>query len=170
MGKGLVEWEIADYWNVTRKVRTTAYYIPSASARLFSPQSYFQENNNRGKCIVEGRKITLHLPNGDHLEFPNNQSNNLPMILESEGAPTADLLSIKSFLAGPLLSPYLTISSEQNANMDPVQKELTLLHQKLGHIFSVVSTFMLNTTRSKQRANDQTKVWKSVNMRTTNLS
>lgn len=62
VGKGMVEWSISDYWNVTRTIRTTAYYIPAASARLFSPQAYFQENQNNGKCVIEGHKISLELP------------------------------------------------------------------------------------------------------------
>ena len=44
MGEGIVEWYIVDYWNVTRKIRTKAYYVPAAQIRLFSPQSYFQES------------------------------------------------------------------------------------------------------------------------------
>ena len=55
VGKGLKEWEIRDLWGVTHVIQTEAYYIPKATIRLFSPQSYFQEQQG-GKCVVYGHK------------------------------------------------------------------------------------------------------------------
>jgi hypothetical protein len=54
VGKGLVEWPIRDYWNVPGVITTSAYYVPNASIRLFSPQSYFQEHDNQGRCVIHG--------------------------------------------------------------------------------------------------------------------
>ena len=50
VGKGLVEWPIIDLRGPTRILRTTTHYVPDVHARLFSPQSYFQENGNKGKA------------------------------------------------------------------------------------------------------------------------
>lgn len=59
VGKGMVEWPIRDYWNVPGVIKTSAYYVPDASIRLFSPQSFFQEHENQGRCIIHGRKATM---------------------------------------------------------------------------------------------------------------
>ena len=83
-GKGIVEWHIIDYWNIVRTIRTEAYYAPDTNIRLFSPQVYFQEHNNNGKCTVYGQTIALDLPDGSHLEFPINKGNILPYMLLEE--------------------------------------------------------------------------------------
>ena len=43
-GTGIVEWVIQDMFNEVRKIRVQAFYVPSASICLFSPQQYFQDN------------------------------------------------------------------------------------------------------------------------------
>ena len=81
IGKGTVEWTIRDYWNVVRVVRTMAYYVPDAQIRLFSPQTYIQENDDKGKCIILGQKAVLELPDGLTLKFSHQKGNNLPLML-----------------------------------------------------------------------------------------
>ena len=49
-GIGTVEWTIRDVFGLVRTIRVSAYYVPSATIRLFSPQVYFQENNI-GVCV-----------------------------------------------------------------------------------------------------------------------
>jgi hypothetical protein len=51
-GIGTVEWMIRDLFGVIRAIRTEAYYVPEASIRLFSPQVYFQENGDKGECLI----------------------------------------------------------------------------------------------------------------------
>jgi hypothetical protein len=72
VGRGKVQWTIRDYWNVTGVIETDAYYVPDASIRLFSPQFYFQEYQHTGRCIIQGMKTTLELPDKTILEFPYN--------------------------------------------------------------------------------------------------
>ena len=43
-GIGQVRWSMHDLFGSTATVETTAYYIPSADVRLFSPQVYLQDN------------------------------------------------------------------------------------------------------------------------------
>ena len=40
-GKGTIEQNIIDYWNVVRVIRTTVYCVPNASIDLFIIQTYF---------------------------------------------------------------------------------------------------------------------------------
>lgn len=84
VGVGTVEWTIVDLWGVVRVIRTTAYHVPDASIRLFSPHTYFQDNNDKGKCVIEARKAILHMPDGSILEFPYNRGNNLPLMLTDD--------------------------------------------------------------------------------------
>jgi hypothetical protein len=42
IGEGTVNWLVRDMFGNKRKIRTTAYYVPEASIRLFSPQTYFK--------------------------------------------------------------------------------------------------------------------------------
>ena len=44
LGFGWVEWTVRDVFGRTAVVRTQAYLIPEGRIRLFSSQSYFQEN------------------------------------------------------------------------------------------------------------------------------
>jgi hypothetical protein len=81
IGKGKVRWTICDYWNVTGVIETKAYYVPDALIRLFSPQAYFQANQHAGRCVIQGQKTTLELPDKTILEFPYNPRSNLPLML-----------------------------------------------------------------------------------------
>jgi hypothetical protein len=42
IGEGTVNWLMRDMFGNKRKIRTTAYYVPEASIRLFSPHTYFK--------------------------------------------------------------------------------------------------------------------------------
>ena len=134
VGKGLVEWTIRDYWGVVQVIRTTAVFVPDASIRLFSPQAYFQDNEGKGRCVIEGRKSRLELPNGAVLEFPYNCGSNLPLMLPDQMPIQAGLLrsDAEFMVSGPFQS-LLSVADMTNQNLRPSQKELLLLHQKLGH-------------------------------------
>ena len=43
LGIGTVEWTIRDVFGAIRTLKTEAYYVPEANIRLFSPQTYFHE-------------------------------------------------------------------------------------------------------------------------------
>ena len=137
VGKGLVEWEIQDLWGVSYVIQTEAYYIPTATIRLFSPQTYFQRQQG-GHCIVQDKKIQLCLNDCTTLEFLYNKGGNLPLMLMSTQrdsvtpnfrSPEATLLTQPS-----LLHSYLSVVHQTNQNITKSQKELLLLHQKIGHI------------------------------------
>jgi hypothetical protein len=132
VGKGIVEWHICDYWNVSGIIRTMAYYVPDASIRLFSPQSYFQDKANQGSCVIKGQKTTLVLPDHTVLEFPYNPRSNLPLMLTKESIPMGLTRTDIAQLASTTAS-LLSVTDQTNQNLRPSQKELLLLHFKLGH-------------------------------------
>ena len=80
-GEGTVEWTIYDVNGVIKTVRVRAYYVPSATIRLFSPQVYFHENKGKGKLEINATTALLHLPEGGQLEFPINCHSSLPLML-----------------------------------------------------------------------------------------
>lgn len=60
VGTGVVSWNVFDINGVTRKIKTTAHYIPEASTRLFSPQVHFQEQDG-GKAVIKQDFVELTL-------------------------------------------------------------------------------------------------------------
>ena len=65
-GIGTVEWTIRDVFGLVRTIRVSAYYVPQATIRLFSPQVYFQETRImaivvswREKCSSQHRMEPL---------------------------------------------------------------------------------------------------------------
>ena len=137
VGEGTVEWKIRDVLGQTRTIRTKAFYVPTASVRLFSPQSYFKEH--RDGCVVLDRFGTkLHLPDESILEFPF-QANNLPFMLTerhfdskipdvSLGKTDMAMLSTVTDWSG-----CLNVADDANVNLKPSQRELLLWHQKFNH-------------------------------------
>jgi hypothetical protein len=132
VGRGRVQWTVRDYWNVTGVIETDAYYVPDASIRLFSPQFYFQEYQHAGRCIIQGMKTTLELPNKTVLEFPYNPRSNLPLMLTDQPVSASiGRADLASFLSTS--STLLSVTDQTNQNLRPAQKELLLWHFKLGH-------------------------------------
>ena len=46
VGKGTIEWHFQDDEGTERTIRTEAYYVPSLTVRLLSPQRYFYDVEN----------------------------------------------------------------------------------------------------------------------------
>jgi hypothetical protein len=82
IGEGTVNWLVRDMFGNKRKIRTTAFYVPYDSIRLFSPQTYFKENKAGSLHITHDQK-TLTLKDGSRLDFPY-QENNPPLMLIDE--------------------------------------------------------------------------------------
>jgi Reverse transcriptase (RNA-dependent DNA polymerase) len=134
VGKGTVEWLIRDYWNVVRSVRTTAYYVPDINIRLFCPQAYFQEHESAGRLICDAQWAKLEVSDGTVLEFPFQQHCNLPFMLLDEAFQAGAHISDVAFLAEPSnYGTLMSVTEATNRNLQPSQRELLLLHQKLGH-------------------------------------
>jgi hypothetical protein len=129
VGVGRVRWTVCDLFGVVRNIETTAYYVPEATIRLFSPQSYFQENDS-GKCIVTAKKSVLILADETELEFPHNPGSNLPLMLLAEkdrgfvGVTYEDAVALgdSSLLNGM----FLSVADETNQNLTGSSRELLL--------------------------------------------
>ena len=69
-GEGMVNWSFYDDYGVIQHVKVQAYYIPSSTVRLFSPQHYFKQEkggnfrmDNEG-CVftfASGKTLTLSM-------------------------------------------------------------------------------------------------------------
>ena len=137
VGDGIVEWRVRDALGQTRTIRTMAFYVPCATVRLFSPQTYFMEH--RAGCVVLDRfGAKLQLPDDSLLEFPF-QPNNLPFMLTEKhfdrkipdvslGQTDMALLSTVTDWSG-----CLNVADDANVNLKPSQRELLLWHQKFNH-------------------------------------
>lgn len=153
-GKGLVSWEVTDMHGKIGVVVTEAYYVPTASIRLYSPQFHFREHS-KGSISMDHNKMHLILPpmpvnqnRALQLTFPFQQSSNLPLMLKSDhpDLPTSFNVANSSTPSryGPVMETLeTTISSGdfsafladiENPNLSPSQKELLVWHWKLGHV------------------------------------
>lgn len=138
-GKGTVKWTIRDYYGRIATIKTTAYYVPNGNIRLMSPQTYFQEQEDKGNyhgaLNVTSRKVVLVMPEDKReLEFPFQPRSNLPMMLPQvimeAGLVASDTKRIRN---QELLAGLFGVVSDQNLNLNAAQKELLKWHQKLGH-------------------------------------
>jgi hypothetical protein len=128
MGQGKIAWTIVDIFGVIITIQVTAYYVPKATIRLFSPQTYFQEHYS-GTCTIEARQTSLTLADGTTMEFPYQANNNLPMMLPAE--PLHVRLTYKDckFLGKPdFIQSHLSVADEANQNLTSSQRELILWH------------------------------------------
>jgi hypothetical protein len=82
LGMGKVTWEVQYSYGVKRTITTTAYYVPTASIRRFSPKVYFDEQNG-GSYHMERGMTRLTLGDGMPLTFPYQLGSKLPMMLTS---------------------------------------------------------------------------------------
>ncbi len=57
-GVGWVEWPIGDVFGQVAVMRTQAYYVPEATIRSNSPQSYF-DKHKAGKCTFDHFQLVL---------------------------------------------------------------------------------------------------------------
>jgi hypothetical protein len=148
-GIGKVRWKIQDQLGQIAIVETTAYYIPDAQVRLFSPQLYFIEEQD-GELLMTKDGVTLQTANDKvRLSFPINDQNNLPMALP---IPMDSGFCTFHISANEL---YLNAVAETNQNMTAPQKELLGWHQKFGHAgFRWVQSLMIPRTPRYRRHRD----------------
>ena len=133
VGVGMAAWTLRDVFGVVRTIRTRAYYVPEAQIRLFSPQTYFQEQA-KGELSVNAFRSRLTLHDGSELEFPFHPNSNLPLMLSGRqtkmGLAFEDVMALsKEFDCRGLMS----VADETNQNVTQAQRELLTWHWKLGH-------------------------------------
>jgi hypothetical protein len=159
VGQGIIEWNIQGVRGIFKPIQTTAYYVPQATIRLFSPQAYIAANStNTSEMILKKNSLNQVLHCGTRLQFPINRQSNLPLMLteaalnrnHKEGTfttfhiqdhdsfqPSANRVNLQ------LLSEQLSVFQatildksllrQDNINLSPGSKELLLWHCHLGH-------------------------------------
>lgn len=152
-GIGWVEWNIVDVFGKCCTIRTRAYYVPQADIRLFSPQSYFREQNG-GNGYFDQNKVIITTKEGVDLNFPYHPCSNLPLMLLRPDPPRAGLSHVDMQLCQkrPNSEHYpralLSVCDEVNQNITQAQKEALLWHFRLCHAnFGWIQT-LLRSKRS----------------------
>jgi hypothetical protein len=153
-GVGRVKRTVFDVYGVTRIIKTRAYFIPEGNIRLFSPQTYFQENE-RGAGETTSRGIKLTMSDGTKLTFPYNNQSNIPLML-TRGQTTVGLTQYDvEFLSQPHnVSTYLSVAEEVNQNIAAAQKELLKWHWRLGNAGLRWIQWLAATPRTTPDGND----------------
>ena len=80
IGEGPITWNIEDVEGTRRQIKTHAYYVPTATIRLFSPQTYIG-TDNKAQLLLDSTGISLTLKCGSLMQFPLNKASNLPFML-----------------------------------------------------------------------------------------
>ena len=153
-GIGWVEWNIVDVFGRSCVIRTRAHYVPQSDIRLFSPQSYFRENQG-GSGHFDKDKVVLTTNEGVELTFPYHPCSNLPLMLLAPddsprtGRPTAGLSYLDIHLCkhntGQYPRAHLSVIDETNQNLTQAQKEALLWHYRLCHAnFGWVQSLLRN--------------------------
>jgi hypothetical protein len=119
IGEGTVNWLVRDMFGNKRKIRTTAYYVPEASIRIFSPQTYFKEKK-AGSLLITHDRTTLTLKDGSRMDFPY-QENNLPLVLTDDHFTTKALTVGLTFEDATVMAT-LDVTDEMNQNITPSQR------------------------------------------------
>jgi hypothetical protein len=155
MGQGKVAWTIVDVFGVIRTIRATAYYVPDATIRLFSPQTYFQEHN-AGSCTIEARRTSLTLADGSTMEFPYQSNNNLPMMLPAKPLHVGLTYEDCTFFGNQdFIQSHLSVADEANQNLTSSQRELLLWHWRLCHAHWKWVQKLFATRRPSREAPDE---------------
>jgi hypothetical protein len=157
VGQGNITWKVEDMYGTKRDISTKAYYVPSASIRLFSPQVYIG-NNSTAQLVLDRTGAKFRLKCGTDLRFPLNNSSNLPFMLTTAALnqnrrkqQRNHFVSFQLYGSIPQQSPLIHFGTDatslsaytslttrsvihrDNFNLHPFQRELLLWHCRLGH-------------------------------------
>ena len=95
LGQGMVNWDIEDVHGVRSPLITSAYFVPNATIRLFSPQVYIKEQYEKDQTIctltLDPFGIALKMACGKVLKFPIQKGCNLPMMLTNKALHQGDI-------------------------------------------------------------------------------
>lgn len=131
-GEGIVSWKVLDKDGREVALEIKAYYIPSASVRLLSPQCVYQSIPG-SNGFQDATTYTMVLPGDMILEAPYGHAN-LPIIPLSSGpSDTCFWNRCFNFRDTDNAAWNKSITHASNCNLTPAQKELLIWHQKLSH-------------------------------------
>ena len=123
VGEGKITWVFRDDYGVKQTVLVKGYYIPDSPIRLFSPQSYFQQEGG-GSMKVDKDGSTFTFVSGKSITFEYAKGSNLPIAYAA----------IKAESKSPgLMSAFMTLPTTRQPNISKGQEELLLWHAIFGH-------------------------------------
>ena len=149
-GIGTVSWSVRDVFGVIRVIKTKAYYVPDASIRLFSPQTYFKSMDS-GKLLVHANCANLTVPDGTDLQFPYHHNSNLPYMLTGPQPQLGLTYEDTVTLTTPEVGTCLSVAAQVNQNISPTQKDLLKWHWRLGHLHFSWLQRLAATSRNPER-------------------
>ena len=121
---GIARYEVINTTGNVSVLETVAYYHPSLKFRLFSPQSFFAQSKEQGGTFEIGyNKATMHLKNGDHVDFLLDTQTFMPLMPAFHNTAK---------VAYNLSDP--SVVTPENSNLSPLQKLLLKYHYKMGHL------------------------------------
>jgi hypothetical protein len=132
MGTGTIEWDVRDFYGVTRKIFTEALYVPGATIRLFSPQQYFRIHG-AGDLYCDKDYCRLCLADGQEMTFPYDIGCRLPLMLPSQGFSLNLVGFAKEEVRRLHELVHLSVADVRNENLTNAEKELLLWHFRFGH-------------------------------------
>ena len=138
-GVGLVKWLIYDMYGKEFVITTQAYLVPSSDIRLFSPQSYFQEQprNDKSGAWVDRDGITLYIGSrkGKGYSFPYHPNNLIPYTLSKDKKHRSNKLTQfltdddTALIRDPtFMAQLFSVADETNQNLTAAQRELQIWH------------------------------------------
>lgn len=165
LGVGAVRWKMRTCAGHTEIIKTLACCVPSAEARLLSPQTHLQQHKDVPKeeepyCKMTPHGTTFKPCGGDPMEVPYDPSDNLPMCIDEVKQSSSCVEDSNSITASDIC---LSVADETNQNIARAQKELLGLHWKWGHV-NLRWTQSLTKPRHPRRAchHDDTKTLQPV--------
>ena len=174
-GSGTVKYGVLDNNNVLIYLTSRAYYVPTATRRIFSPQAYFQHDTTSPDVLSSQNRlgIELKIPT-DTTTNPNivsilyNSRNNLPTFYACQVGTTAttDTTTTDSIKCGTksIQSNFASLMSHVteviNTNLSSAQKLLMSWHVRFGHfhlkaVQQVIRSRCLGTTPALRAAAKQ---------------
>ena len=141
---GTLQWTIYDDSRVAHTIVTKGFYVPESPIRLFSPQSYLQQPDVKGKggrfvmsdneCYFMFPKLSSDGPGRKRLTFHMHHLHPLPVAFPDDRLDHPKY----NWLHGRDTDyhkdrGYLSVVDETNTNIDLHQKELLRWHFRFGH-------------------------------------
>jgi hypothetical protein len=127
-GKGIIELSVIADDGSSRIINTNALYVPAATVRLLSVQSYCKEKNDGSQFIVTGKACHFQFPTsigGGKISFDLQSDGNLPRTSASR--------QLKRSFSSNESNKSFTVIHDDNMNLSRGQKHLLHWHWRLGH-------------------------------------
>ena len=77
---GTIQWTVYDDTGRARLIKTPGYHVPALKSQLFSPQSYFQATEKKGKLEITKEGVVLHWKDGGSLSVGFQEGSLLPVM------------------------------------------------------------------------------------------